>query len=274
MRPARATQLRKSTQELLNSTREGREPNENLLLVVDQFEEIFRFRRDKQLSERDAAHFMDLLLAAEQDLSPEYRVYIVLTMRTDYLGDCGKFEGLPEVLNRCQYLVPRMTRQQTREAIEGPAALTETDIAPGLMQILLVESAEGRDTLPLLQHTLMRLWENRGARSWRRVADYFGTLFGSWRHGQGSERPRRRSVRVSQLRRTKRACEKNFSGANGGREGRDQRRPQCLSQLVRRTGAGLTEVAAVVEHFLAASFLSSPDRGRATDLEVRFRTRA
>src|SRR5271166_3821297 len=67
--PDREAQLCKSTQELVNSTRTGRGPGENLLVVVDQFEEIFRFQRDKQLSDRDAAHFVDLLLAAEQDLS-------------------------------------------------------------------------------------------------------------------------------------------------------------------------------------------------------------
>src|ERR1700688_3348366 len=119
--PDRAVELRKSTQGLLNSTRAGRSPAENLLLVVDQFEEIFRFQRDKKLSDRNAAHFVDLLLAVEQDLSPDYRVYVVLTMRTDSLGDCAQFEARPEALNRSQYLVPRLTREQTREAIQGPA---------------------------------------------------------------------------------------------------------------------------------------------------------
>jgi hypothetical protein len=98
--PGRAETLSKSTNALLSSTRSGREPHQNLLLVVDQFEEIFRFQREQSLSARDAAHFVDLLLAAEQDLSPDYRVFVVLTMRSDYLGDCAQFEGLPEVLNR------------------------------------------------------------------------------------------------------------------------------------------------------------------------------
>ena len=68
-------------------------------MVVDQFEEIFRFQRDLQLSAHDAAHFVDLLLAAEQAISPDYKVYVVLTMRTDYLGECAQFECLPETLN-------------------------------------------------------------------------------------------------------------------------------------------------------------------------------
>ena len=107
----RPAKLRRSTQELMNSTHGGRSRVENLLLVVDQFEEIFRFQRNNQLSDRDAVYFVDLLLAAEQDLSPDYRVYVVLTMRTDYLGDCAQFEGLPEALNRSQYLLPRLTRE-------------------------------------------------------------------------------------------------------------------------------------------------------------------
>ena len=49
-------------------------------------------------------------------------------MRSDYLGDCAEFRDLPETLNDCQYLVPRMTREQRKEAIEGP--LGQTSIAP------------------------------------------------------------------------------------------------------------------------------------------------
>jgi hypothetical protein len=44
----------------------------------------------------------------------------VLTMRTEYLGACTVFRGLPEVLNGGQYLVPRMSRDQLTESIEGP----------------------------------------------------------------------------------------------------------------------------------------------------------
>ncbi len=57
---------------------------------------------------------------AEQRSLP---IYVVLTMRTDFLGDCDLFYGLPEALNRGRYLVPRMTREQLREAVECPALL-------------------------------------------------------------------------------------------------------------------------------------------------------
>ena len=266
--PGRAHALSRSTQELLRATRAGREPQENLLLVVDQFEEIFRFQRERHLSSRDATHFVDLLLAAEQDLSPDYRVFVVLTMRTDYLGDCAQFEGLPEALNRCQYLVPRMSRDQMRESIEGPAALTETEIAPDLLQTLLVEAGEGRDQLPLLQHLLTLLWDGREllpAGGWQITANQYHLLGGAAKalndHADlilaelGSVEHQDLARRIFQ-------CLTEVG------EGRDQRRPARLSTLVEMTGASLDDVKAVVKRFYDASFLTSPDRERTEDWEV------
>ena len=150
----------------------------SLLLVVDQFEEIFRFRdlSGSRDAEEDAVECVSLLLgAASQSDVP---VYVVLTMRSDYLGDCARFSGLPEAMNDSQFLVPRMTREQLREAIEGPVAVGGGRIAPRLVQRLLhdVDALAGRtmrartdeaakldeydhDQLPVLQHALMRVWD-------------------------------------------------------------------------------------------------------------------
>ncbi len=104
--------------------------NANLLLLVDQFEEIFRFR---DLSVYDAQHeeaadFVKIMLnLAERGELP---VYVVMTMRSDFLGDCDVFHGLPEALNRSQYLVPRLTRQQLRTAIEARSTSTSAT-SPG-----------------------------------------------------------------------------------------------------------------------------------------------
>ena len=63
------------------------------------------------------------------------RVHCILTMRSDYVGDCAAFRDLPETLNDCQYLVPRMTRAQRKEAIEAP--LGRVRISSALVQRLL-----------------------------------------------------------------------------------------------------------------------------------------
>jgi WD40 repeat protein len=153
--------LRRSALGLIEATRlAGMEPDETLLVVVDQFEELFRFKEAKKDSpnQDEAAAFAKLLLeAAHQTDMP---IYVVLTMRSDYLGDCSQFRDLPEALNDGQYLVPRMTRAQRREAIEGPVAVGGGEIAPRLVQRLLNDVGDDPDQLPVLQHALMRTWDH------------------------------------------------------------------------------------------------------------------
>jgi energy-coupling factor transporter ATP-binding protein EcfA2 len=138
----------------------------NLFLLVDQFEEVFRFglsSRDS-VKREEASEFVDLLLRLAAQV--EVPVYVCLTMRSDYIGDCDAFHGLPEAMNRSQYLVPRLTRPQRRQVIEGPIRLAGASIAPQLVDRLLNESGEYRDDLPVLQHALMRTWDQ-----WQKQGD-------------------------------------------------------------------------------------------------------
>jgi hypothetical protein len=83
--------------------------DESLLVVIDQFEELFRYkgvaamtvegRRTHDSAAAEAAEFVQLLMAARNHHPP---VYIVLTMRSDYLGECAEFRDLPETLNDCR----------------------------------------------------------------------------------------------------------------------------------------------------------------------------
>ncbi|MBC8029521.1 MAG: hypothetical protein H7Z16_05365 [Pyrinomonadaceae bacterium] len=135
--------------------------DENLLVVVDQFEEIFRFARVTEGEEygNEAAAFIKLLL--EASAQREVPIYVVLTMRSDYLGDCSQFWGLPEAINESQYLIPRLTRDQLREAITGPVAVGGGKISPRLVNRLLNDVGDNQDQLPVLQHLLMRSWNER-----------------------------------------------------------------------------------------------------------------
>lgn len=132
---------------------------ENLLVLVDQFEEIFRLgsARFKTADAEDPAAFVRLLLEAIHQT--EVPIYVAITMRSDFLGDCARFRDLPETLNRAQYLIPRMTREQRRQAIEGPIAVGDATITPRLVQRLLNDLGDEPDQLPILQHALMRTWE-------------------------------------------------------------------------------------------------------------------
>jgi energy-coupling factor transporter ATP-binding protein EcfA2 len=140
-------------------------PGESLLLVVDQFEELFRFvkeRREQDGGAEARLFVASLLEAAEFSSAP---VYVVLTMRSDFLGDCSQFPGLPEALNRSQYLVPRMTREQVRDAIEKPLRLVGAHMSARLVERLLNELGDDTGRLPVLQHALNRTFhefEKRG----------------------------------------------------------------------------------------------------------------
>ena len=80
-------------------------------------------------------------------------------MRSDFLGDCMQYTGLPEAVTAGQYLVPRMGRDELRSAITGPVAVARGAIAPRLVVRLLNDVSDDPDQLPVLQHALMRTWD-------------------------------------------------------------------------------------------------------------------
>jgi formylglycine-generating enzyme required for sulfatase activity len=149
---------------------------ESVLLVVDQFEELFRFanERKEQDGGAEARLFVSSLLeATDASTAP---LYVVLTMRSDFLGECTQFAGLPNALNRSQYLIPQLTRQQVRDSIEKPARLVNAEINNRLVERLLNELGDDTSDLPVLQHALNRtylqfLQSAKGADASRQTAE-------------------------------------------------------------------------------------------------------
>lgn len=144
-------------------------PTESVLLLVDQFEELFAFRgedaaedeeitpaerRARSRNRAEASAFVDILLGMAS--AKQQPLYVAITMRSDFLGDADLFYGLPEAMNRGRYLVPRMSRAELGEAIEGPAKLVGTRVSPRLLDQLRNEVGNRFDRLPMLQHVLQR----------------------------------------------------------------------------------------------------------------------
>ena len=123
--------------------------------------EIFRYWQKRDRDEADA--FVALLLASAAQ--NEVHIYVVITMRSDFLGECAVFHGLPESMNDSQYLTPRLTREQCRLAIAGPARVFGGSVEAPLVNRLLNDFGPDPDQLPLLQHALMRMWERAQARA-------------------------------------------------------------------------------------------------------------
>lgn len=121
------------------------------LLVVDQFEEIFGLDKEKQ---SELVTFIDLLISTINAKSNN--IYVLLTLRSDYIGNCTIFSGLPEILNKSQYLIPRLTKAQFHKVITAPLKLAELKIADKLVNTLVADLKDNADQLPVLQHTMMR----------------------------------------------------------------------------------------------------------------------
>jgi hypothetical protein len=147
--------------DLFREAVDGAASGYNLVIYADQFEELFTYPenyRDGKCS-ADAQLLANLLLETSR-LSLEHNlpVYVVCTMRSDYIGQCSSFRGLAEYIGFSHYFVPRLNRLEMRRVIEEPAMLNGDDISPRLVERLLYDLEEGNDQLPVLQHALSRIW--------------------------------------------------------------------------------------------------------------------
>jgi WD40 repeat protein len=127
---------------------------ERLVLVVDQFEEVFTLA---PVEERGA--FIRLLHDAAT--LPAGRTVVVLAMRVDFLQRAALEADLRALLDGPRLLVGPMDPLALRRAIEEPAHSCGLELEPGLVGAILGEITERPGSLPLLEHLLLEIWERR-----------------------------------------------------------------------------------------------------------------
>jgi len=133
----------------------------NLIILVDQFEEFFTNPENynRGVPSRDSNLVLNLLLETSRiALEENLPIYVVFTMRSDYIGQCAAFRGLPEYIGFSQFFVPRLNRSQLQQVIEEPATLSGNTISRRLTERLIHDITEGVDQLPILQHALNQIW--------------------------------------------------------------------------------------------------------------------
>lgn len=238
----------------------------NLLVVVDQFEELFRYRQlqpgqqeNTYSASEEATAFVNLLLEAKQQMT--YPIYVVLTMRSDFLGDCAQFPGLAEAINAGQYLVPRMTREERRAAVSGPVSVSEARISPVLLTRLVNDVGDNPDQLSILQHALNRTWarwqfEGGGANMLDLVHyEAIGTM------ANALDRHAEKAYAELNTKRKRQLCEKIFRAlTDKATDPRGIRRPTTLATLCALTNATAAEITVVIDVFRSPSrsFLMPP----------------
>lgn len=254
----------------------------NLLILVDQFEELFRYGDYAQREEAEA--FVALLLESAADAG--VAIHVIITMRSEYLGACALIPGLAERINTGLYLTPRMGREECRQAIEGPAGVMGFTVEPALVNRILNDLASfapweatqeadqlerlarRADQLPLMQHVLNRLWlrtsQDAGdAAVELRLRDYegIGGLSGALDAHGAEVMAAIGAHRAPYIEDVFRALVSGTSVAQA------VRRPCAVGELVELSDARREDVIAVVEAFRApdCGFIRTSERALAKD---------
>jgi len=133
-------------------------PATRLVVVVDQFEEVFTLCRKDELRE---ALIRNVLYAAKV---AQGRTHVILTMRADFYGKCAVNAELAAAFSDHHVLVGPMTDDELRRAIERPTQLVGCELEAGLVDLLVQDVRRQPGALPLLQYALLELWNKREGR--------------------------------------------------------------------------------------------------------------
>ncbi|MBK8987240.1 MAG: hypothetical protein IPM39_14360 [Chloroflexi bacterium] len=128
---------------------------EPAVLVIDQFEEIFTICQDEQ---KRRAFIITLLNLIQM---PKARHTVVITMRADLESNLVQIPALQSEYEKAQVRVTAMKANELREVIEKPAELVGLKFEENLVEELVGEVLGKPAALPLLQFTLLKLWETR-----------------------------------------------------------------------------------------------------------------
>jgi len=227
---------------------------QQIVVIIDQFEEIFRYNSAiaSDTHGDDAKDFIDLIVNAAQ--RTDQGLYIILTLRSEYVSECARFNVLTNLMNSSSYLLPQIPVDQLATVIEEPVKLTGGSIDRSLVKIILGDLDDRPGQLPVLQHLMMRLWNQ-----WSRmgdlgrpisISDYeaVGQLRGaiSQHAGQALESLDERHRYV---------CARLFRSITSRTDdGRELRKPERISTIAAQTCCEEHEIIGVAEVFRAPEY--------------------
>jgi WD40 repeat protein len=227
--------------------------NEKVLIIIDQFEELFRYNTSSTgiIQGDKAASFVTLLENAVGQITVE--IFLMITMRSDVIGECAHFKGLTQLINSSNYLVPHISRESYRAAIDGPVKYAGASVDPIMVETILDDIGDQTDQLPVFQHALLRTWAH-----WQELdepdrpislADYesIGTMCDAMsRHAnEAFEELNKREREI---------CEKTFKAiTEKGTDNKGVRHPSSLKSIKSIVQCTSEELFEVIEKFRIAS---------------------
>ncbi|HSL46133.1 MAG TPA: helix-turn-helix domain-containing protein [Anaerolineales bacterium] len=224
---------------------------ERVLILVDQFEEVFTLCHD----EMERIAFIEKLVGLAQDGLKSFTV--VIALRADFYSHCAQYPLLRQMVASDQEYIGQMNSGDLRRAIEEPAKRGGWEFEPGLVDVLLHDiGAQGTGepepgALPLLSHALLATWERRRGRTL--------TLNGYRASGgvRGAIAETAESVFADQLNQTQQELARDvflrLTELGEGTE--DTRRRAALSELVRQSTEA-TQLRAVLNTLAEARLVT------------------
>ncbi|MFM6213376.1 MAG: WD40 repeat domain-containing protein, partial [Planktothrix sp.] len=141
------------------STIQRNHPNNRILLIADQFEELYTLCNDEQTRRQ----FLDLLLTTFKSFAEQSSLSTILvaTMRADFLGNALSYRPLVDVLQKNDIKLGPMNETELRDIIEKPAQKLGVSFESGLVERILDDVDKEPGNLPLLEFALTELWSKR-----------------------------------------------------------------------------------------------------------------
>jgi len=137
-----------------------------LVLLVDQAEELWTLAPTEPEAQaafvaQQQRPFIDQILSAIG--APDSPLLVLFTMRADFLHRAAEHPALAHAIGEHDLIVSPMTRDELRDAIERPAELAGARFELRLVDELIHQTADRPGALPLLEYTLLELWNRQQA---------------------------------------------------------------------------------------------------------------
>jgi WD40 repeat protein len=227
---------------------------QQILIVIDQFEEIFRYSPASTRGSLgdDATDFIDLLVNAVQQ--PEQGLYLIITLRSEYLSECSRFHSLTNLMNSSSFLLPQMGHDMLGMVIEEPVKASGAAIDRSLVRIILGDLSDKPGQLPVLQHLMMRLWNQ-----WSRVGDMSRPIgiadYEAVGQLQGAISQHAGQAMESLDERHRYVCSRIFRSITARTDdGRELRKPENILTIAAQTGCSVQEIIEVAEAFRSPEY--------------------
>ena len=154
---AEETHLDKKAEQILNPlSKSPGSQRDHIVLIVDQFEEVYTLCEDEETRRA----FIDNLMYSASSQSRGF-ISVVIALRADFYAHCAKYPNLRASLAQYQEYIGPMNMDEIRLAIEQPALNAGLTFEPGLVDLILKDMGDEPGALPLLSHALLETWKRR-----------------------------------------------------------------------------------------------------------------